>query len=190
MDTYKAIINRRSIRRFKQKPIKKECFEKIVNAGRLAPSAANLQPLRFLVVDDKELCEKVFENTGWAGYLKDWNPTKDEQPTGYILILIADKENKWADRDAGLAAANMCLSAENEGLGSCILLNFKKENIRKILNVPDEYILDSVLAFGYKDEKCKSVDMKNDSVEYYRDEDDILLVPKRKIKDCIFYNRF
>lgn len=190
MDTYQAILNRRSIRRFKQKSVKKELFEKIVNAGRLAPSAANFQPLRFLVVNNEKLCKKVFENTGWAGYLKDWNPSADEQPAGYILILIADKENKWAERDAGLAAANMCLAAENENLGSCILLNFKGKNIRKILNIPEEYILDSVIALGFKNEKCKAVEMENESVEYFRDENDVLLVPKRKLKDVMFINKF
>lgn len=190
MDTYKAIKKRRSIRRFKQKKIQKESFERIANAGRLAPSAANLQPLRFLVVNDEKLCNKVFENTGWAGYLKDWNPDVDEQPAGYILILIADEDNKYAIRDAGLAAANMCLEAENENLGSCILLNFEKESIRRILNIPDKFILDSVIALGYKDEECKAVDMRNDSVKYWRDEKDVLLVPKRKLEDCLFYNKF
>jgi len=188
MDTYQAITDRRSIRRFKQKPIDKKVLEKIANAGRLAPSAANLQPLRFLVVNDKELCEKVFKNTGWAGYLKDWNPSEDEQPTSYILILIADKNNKWASRDAGLAAANMCLAAENENLGSCILLNIKLENLREILNIPGKYVIDSLVALGYKDEKCKAVNMKEDSIKYYRDENDVLIVPKRKKEECIFYN--
>lgn len=188
MDTYQTIINRRSIRRFKQKTIDKKVLEKIANAGRLAPSAANLQPLRFLVVNDKKLCNQVFDNTGWAGYLPDWNPSKDEQPTGYILILIADKENKWASRDAGLAASNICLAAENENIGSCILLNIKQDNLREILHIPDEYVIDSLVALGYKDEKCKAIDMKDDSIKYYRDSNDVLIVPKRKKEDSIFYN--
>lgn len=190
MDTYQTILNRRSIRSFKQKPIEKKLFEKIVDAGRLAPSAANLQPLRFLVVNDENLCNNVFENTGWAGYLKDWDPDVDEQPRGYVLILIADRDNKWAVRDAGLAAANMVLAAENEGLGSCILLNFKKEKVRKILNIPEKFVLDSLIALGYKKEECRAVEMKDNSVKYWRDENNILWVPKRKLKDCIFYNKF
>lgn len=188
MDAYQAIVNRRSIRRFKQKKINKEIFEKIVNAGRLAPSAANLQPLRFLIADDEKLCNQIFKNLGWAGYLKDWNPSVDEQPKGYILILIADKNNKWADRDASLAAANMTIAAENENLGSCILLNIKKNVVKDILKISDEYILDSVIALGYKDEKSVIIDMKNDSCEYFRDENDTLLVPKRPLKDCMLYN--
>lgn len=62
MGIYETIISRRTIRKFKQETIDPEILKKLVNAGRLAPSAANLQPLEYLVVDDKDLKEKIFPN--------------------------------------------------------------------------------------------------------------------------------
>ena len=60
MNVYDAILSRRSIRRFQQKQISIDLLKKFINAARLAPSAANLQPLEFYIVNDKELCSKVF----------------------------------------------------------------------------------------------------------------------------------
>ena len=75
MNVYESILSRRSIRRFKQKEISLDILKKIVNSARLAPSAANLQPLEYLVITDKNLCSKIFETIGWAGYIKPkWTP--------------------------------------------------------------------------------------------------------------------
>ena len=60
MSIYETIISRRTIRKFDQKKIDPEILKKIVNAGRLAPSAANLQPLEYLIVDDEDLRKKYF----------------------------------------------------------------------------------------------------------------------------------
>ena len=95
MDVYKAILSRRSIRRFQQKQIPIELLKKFVNAARLAPSAANLQPLEYYVVNDRNLCDKVFETLGWAAYIKPkWAPSTEERPVAYIVMLAKDKTNK------------------------------------------------------------------------------------------------
>ena len=186
---YNDIISRRSIRRFRQKKIKRDLIEKMVNAARLAPSAANLQPLEFVIVDEKEICLKVFETLSWAGYLKDWNPSVDESPMAYIVILVNDKKNPWYLRDVSFAAANIVLTAENEGLGSCILCKFDKEKIREILDIPEEIIIDSIVALGYKAEHPTVEDMV-DSVKYWKDSQNVLHVPKRKLKDITHYNKY
>ena len=190
MDVYDAIISRRSIRRFQQKPIDIDLLKKFVNAARLAPSAANLQPLEYFVVTDKELCAQIFDTIGWAGYIKPkWTPSPNERPVSYIIILNKDTSKDWNIRDASLSAENIVLAAEAEEIGSCILLNVNKAKIKEILKIEEPFEIDSVIALGYKAEKSIVEDYK-DSVKYWRDENEVLHVPKRKLEDIIHINRF
>lgn len=189
-EIYKIINKRRSIRRYKQKPIILDILIKFVNAARLAPSAANLQPLEFCIVNDKDLCLKVFKAISWAGYIKpEWHPTEDERPVAYIILLVNDSKNPWYLRDVSFAASNIVLCAEGLGIGSCVLCKINKEKIRKSLKIPKQIIIDSVIALGYKAEQ-PIVENIVDSVKYYRDEKQILHVPKRKIKDILHINQY
>lgn len=186
---YKAIVTRRSIRRFQQKKLDIKILKKMVNAARLAPSAANLQPLEFFIVDDEKLCEKIFETTSWAAYIKPaWKPDKSERPVAYIIILVNDKNNSWYQRDASFAAENIVLTAESNDIGSCILCKIDREKIRKILKIPEKKIIDSLVALGYKAEQPVAVDLI-DSVKYWRDENEVLHVPKRKFEDVVHINK-
>ena len=188
MDVYEAILSRRSIRRFKQKSIQLDVLKKLVNAARLAPSAANLQPLEYLVVNEENLCSEIFQTISWAGYIKPkWIPSAQERPAAYIVMLIKDAENKWYLRDVSLASENIVIATEAEGLGSCILYNINRNKIRQILSIPEKIIIDSLIALGYKDEKSIVEEFK-DNVEYWRDENNIMHVPKRKLKDIIHLN--
>lgn len=190
MDVYKTIISRRSIRRFQQIPIQIELLKKFVNAARLAPSAANLQPLEFFIISDKILCEKIFETLSWAAYITPkWAPIKEERPVAYIVNLIKDSNNKWSDRDVSFASENIVLAAEDEGIGSCIMCKIDKTKIQEILNIPNQIIVDSVIALGYKAEKSVIEDF-NDSVKYWKDKKEVLHVPKRKLDDIIHINKF
>jgi len=190
MDVYEAIVTRRSIRRFKQIPIKLELLKKFVNAARLAPSAANLQPLEYFIVNDKKLCSKVFITLSWAAYIKPkWSPSENERPTAYIIILIKNNSNNWYKRDASFAAENIVLAAEGEGIGSCVLCKIDKEKLRDELNIPEEIIIDSVIALGYKQEKSVVEDFK-DSIKYWRDENNIMHVPKRKSEEITYINKY
>jgi nitroreductase len=190
MDVYEAILSRRSIRRFKQKQIPIKLLEKFVNGARLAPSAANLQPLEFFIVNDKDLCRKVFETLSWAAYIQPkWIPSPEERPVAYIIMLIKNPNNKFYLRDVSLASENVVLSAEEEGIGSCILCKIDRDKLREILKVPKSIIVDSVIALGYKAEKSVVVEYK-DSVKYWRDESKILHVPKKNLKDIIHINKF
>lgn len=190
MDVYKAILSRRSIRRFKQKQISLDLLKKFVNGARLAPSAANLQPLEFFIVNDKDLCNKVFETLKWAAYIKPtWTPSENERPVAYIVMLVNDKNNIYYLRDVSLASENIVLAAEEKEIGSCILCSVDREKLRKYLNVPKSIIIDSVIALGYKAEESIVEDYKG-SVKYFRDENEVLHVPKRKLKDILHINKF
>ena len=176
MDTYEVIKKRRSIRKFKDKPVPHQVLKKCVNAARLSPTAANIQPLKFITITDK--LKEVFSYTSWAGYV-DWSPDKEEMPRAYIAIL-KDKEKGW-DTDIGLAAQSICLTAVNEGLGTCILGAIDKEKLSKILPIPEGYELKLLVALGYPNEKSKVVE-DSENIEYYYD-DDVLKVPKMPLED-------
>jgi len=188
-EIYDTILKRRSIRSFKQKEIDFEILKKCVNAGRLAPSAANLQPLEFIIVNEKKTCSKIFNALGFAGYLKDWNPKESESPAAYIVILCNDPNNKWYVRDASFASENIVLTAEGYKIGSCVICNIDKEKIRDILKIPEKIIIDSVIALGYKNEKSVIKDY-TDSVKYYKDKDNVLHVPKKKMENVMHINKF
>ena len=190
MNVYDTILSRRSIRRFQQKQIPSKMLKKFVNAARIAPSAANLQPLEYVIVDKKELCAKIFQTIGWAAYLKPtWKPSKEERPTAYIVILTINVNNKYYLRDASLSAENIVLTAEENGIGSCILCKIDKERIKEILAIPGTAHVDSVIALGYKAENPVTEDL-TDSVKYWRDENEVLHVPKRKLRDVLHINKF
>ena len=190
MNVYDAILSRRTIRRFQKKPIKLDLLRRFVNAARLAPSAANLQPLEYFIVTKKEICSKIFEKIGWAAYITPkWTPSVEERPTAYIVILVKDINNKFYTRDVSLASENIVLVAEGEGVGSCILFNIDRDKIQEILKIPKTLHVDSIIALGYKAEHPVVEDLK-DSVKYWRDENEVLYVPKRKLEDIIHINKF
>jgi len=186
MSTYDLILKRRTIRKFKQRKIDKNTLEKLINAARFAPSAANLQPLKYVIVDKPEKVEKVFENVRWAGYIAPaGNPEKDERPVAFIAILV-DTEIKKNDyqHDIGAAVQNILLAALEEGIGTCWMGAIDRDKIRAVLNIPERYILDTVIALGYPAENPVAED-ENGSIKYYKDSSGVLHVPKRKLSDII-----
>jgi nitroreductase len=187
---YKTMVKRRSIRRFQQVPIELELLKRFVNAARMAPSAANRQPLEYFIVTEDMLRKKIFTTLNWVGYIKPrWAPDEKERPTAYIVILVTNIENRSYLRDVGLASANIILSAEEENIGSCIICSIDRDKIREILILPEELHVDSVIALGYKAEHPVVEDWKG-SVKYWRDQDDVLHVPKRELEDILHINKF
>ena len=89
MDIYETICQRRTVRRYKQDAIPEDILKKLINAARIAPSAANLQPVEYVIVNDKETVEKVFPTLKWAGYIAPaGNPPEGERPTAYLVVLV------------------------------------------------------------------------------------------------------
>jgi nitroreductase len=205
MDTYKTILKRRSIRSFNQKKIDKRIIRRMVNAARLAPSAANIQPLEFLAVTSKSLCPAIFKHLKWAGYISPaGTPKLGHEPVAYIIILV--NMNKVSSsvvkrderairfsfkpelRDIGAAAENIMLFAQSKGIGSCWLAAINKHGIKKALLLPRDIDVDSVIALGYPDMLSRIVKYKG-SIRYYLDKKGDMLVPKRPMKDIMHINR-
>ena len=175
MDVYGAIKKRRSIRRYKDEEVSRDVLKKCVDAARLSPTGANRQPLKFITIA-KNL-EEVFKHTNWAGYL-DWNPSKEEMPRAYVGII--KEKDSGLEMDVGIAAQSICLAALEEGLGSCMLGALDRDELEKILPVPKDYDLELMVALGYPAEKPSIVE-NQDSVEYYLEEDE-LIVPKKALE--------
>lgn len=192
MGTYELVLKRRAIRRFKNIAIPYEILEKCVNGARLAPSAANLQPLEYIIIDDEQLLPKVFDTLSWAGYIKPaGDPPPEHRPTAYIVVLIKQGAGYKGleNYDAGLAVENMILVALEEGIGSCCIHNINRDGLRELLNIPDDYIISLVLPLGYPDES-PVVEEFRESAKYWKDKDNVLHVPKRGLKDILHRNNF
>lgn len=184
------LYTRRTYRRFEQKDIPGEVVEEMLEAARLASSAANRQPLRYVVVQDKALVPKVFACTRWAGYLPKelGTPAEGEQPVLYVIVLQDTDVNASSDTDAGLAIGNMTLAAWNHGVGSCIIGSCTREVLAEMFGLSENEKIHTVVAFGYPSHKSEIVDMeKEGSWKYYLDEKKDYLVPKRTLADMVKY---
>lgn len=186
MSIYDLIRQRRTVRKFQQKKLDRVQLERMVDAARLAPSASNLQPLRYIIIDEEEKAAQLFKYVKWAGYITpEGNPKKGEEPVAYIVIL-ADTEVRKAgyELDAGAAAQNIILSALEEGIGSCWIASIERDAVRKMLNIPDRYVINTAVALGYPSEN-PVIEEESGSIRYYKDEKGVLHVPKRKLADII-----
>lgn len=191
MNIYRLILKRRSIRNFKQKPLSLKFLKKLINAARLAPSGANLQPLEYLCVNDPAVCGQIFQELAWAAYISPkGTPKEGQRPIAYILLLVNLSIRKESYQyDIGAAMENMILTALGEGVGSCWLGSINRPRLSRILNVPPDFLIDSVLALGYPNEDPKLEKLK-DSYKYWKDSNHRLHVPKRNINNIIHVNKF
>ena len=192
MNTYELALKRRSIRRFKNIAIPYEILEKCVNAARLAPSAANLQPLEYIIVDDEQLLPRIFDTLKWAAYIRpEGDPPPGHRPMAYIAVLIKSGigYKTLENYDAGLAVENMILVALEEGIGSCCIGGININRLSELLNIPEDYIISLVLALGYPDES-PVVEEFRESPKYWKDKDNVLHVPKRGLKEILHRNNF
>jgi len=188
MTVYELIRKRRTVRKFTQEPIPHDILLKLVDAARVAPTGMNIQPLRYKIVEDAETVKKVFGLVGFAAKIAPHgNPKPGEEPTAYILTLVdKDVRAKGYDDDVGAATENMMLAALEEGIGSCWMGNIKREALRELLNIPDKYIIDTLVALGYQAEEPVQEDVPAGSdLSYYKDENGVLHVPKIRLEDVI-----
>ena len=187
MSVYETILKRRTIRIFKNKRIPKKILEKLIDAARLAPSARNLQPIEYLVVDDPKLCDLIFENVYFGGEVEKLRK-KENRPVAYILVLVNKKiRESGFEHDVGLAVGNIVLAAMEKKIGSCIMGAIEREKIKKILKIPKNYHLDLIVALGYPAEKPV---LEEGEGKYWRDEKGTLHVPKRPLEKILHWNKF
>ncbi len=180
---------RRSIRRFQQKPISFSILKECVNCARLSPSGKNLQPLEYIIVTDSSLRKKLFSCLHWAGYLPSWQPSEDEQPMAYIVLISSKKKEVLVAYDMGIASAHIVLFAETKDIGSCILLNIDAKRIGQMLNLPNSHKIEGVIALGYKKE-YPVIETDEHNRKYWFDEKQVLHVPKRPLDNVFHEQRY
>ncbi len=192
MSVYETVQKRRTIRRFQQKKVPLITLRKVVDSARMGPSAMNLQPWEFIIVDSPELVANVFLHTKWAGYLptEQGPPPQGQEPTAFIVVLRNHRfKSKWTGHDIGAAVENMILVALEEGVGTCWIASINRRPVMDALNVPNDYEIDSLLALGYPAEEPKAFDL-DESVKYFRDDEGRLYVPKRTMHSVVSHNKF
>jgi nitroreductase len=194
VEVLKNIFERRSVKKYKDIPVDKEIIEKIVDAGRMAPSAHNIQPWKFYILTKRDtirLFSKEIAKVVMAALIKEGpmgvikiaaaalynlhlgDLSKGPDPVFYnapvVVFLTAPGDNEWAIYDVNMCAQNMMLAAKSLGLDSCPLGIGKYVEHTKIfyklqIPFPDRVLL--ALIFGYGDESPKAHKRIRDNVFY------------------------
>jgi nitroreductase len=151
------ISRRQSVRAYSDKPVEKEKLARCIEAARLAPSACNAQPWKFIVIDDPVLKNQIADLT--ADKLLSMNHFTKQAPVHIAIVreganftsnvgqVLKDKEFPLID--IGIATAQFCLQATAEGLGTCIMGWFKEKQIKHLLNIPKSKRLELIITLGY-----------------------------------------
>ncbi len=141
-DFIKLIKNRRSVREYTNKPIEKRILEEIVDCGRLAPSARNIQPWVFLVVTEKEKLEIISEQMEYGRFIRN---------AAACIVICGDRKAKRYVEDCCIASENIMLSAKSLGIGSCYVAALGKDvkGVRELLRVPENFEIICFISLGY-----------------------------------------
>lgn len=182
------VLKNRSYRRFfQERPVGEDTLKSLVDLARLAPSAANLQPLKFILSWESGLNASIFPNLRWAGYLKDWpGPAEGERPSAYIVILGDEAISKRPGCDHGIAAQTILLGAVEAGLGGCIIASIDRAGLKEALSIPDGFEILMAIALGSPKETVAIEPMGAEGdVKYWRDAEGVHHVPKRPLDEVI-----
>ena len=154
------VRKRRSIRTYLDKPVPKEDLLRCIEAARLAPSACNSQPWKFIIVDEprlvKMICEKAFSGV--------YSINKFAKDAPVLIVVVSEKE-KFASKmggyfrgtnycllDIGIACEHLILEATELGIGTCWLGWFNEKSVKKTLKVPRNKKIDAIISMGYRKE--------------------------------------
>ncbi len=153
MEAIDALKKRRSIRSFKNNSVDRETVKEILDCARLAPSANNIQPWEFVVVENAAMRKEIASLTDYGGFIR-------EAP---VLIVVLSKNTKYYLEDGCAATMNILNAAYALGLGSCWVAGDKKayaNKVKELLKVPPGFSLISLIPIGYQGEKGWSMSSK------------------------------
>lgn len=173
-----------------ERQITEEELTELVDYARLCPSSVNGQPFRYYISWKKEEADRIQAQTMWARALPEITlPHPGMCPTAFIVICQDTRLDEALNRyqkDVGIVAQTMLLAAAEKGLGGCMIGSFNAGGIRKELKLPEYLVPMLVVAIGEPKETIvlKEID-EGESITYYRDENDVHYVPKRKLKDIV-----
>ncbi len=141
------IKRRRSVRKFDSAKIPDEHMEQILEAARWAPSGANAQPWRFVVVTQKETLAAIAKSCFYKVF-----KSRHVAEAGAVVVICADPEagSQTYIIDSAIAGTNMTLMATSLGIGSCWIGAFEEQALRSILHIPERMKIIALIAFGYE----------------------------------------
>lgn len=174
MDFAQLILQRESVRKYVNRPVEKEKIERIMESCRMAPSACNAQPWRFVVVTDPDLKDKVARaTTGPATPINRFAPQASvivalvaEPPNWLSKIGSSIKDKDYYLMDIGIVADHFCLQAADLGLGSCMIGWFDEKKVRELLHIPGKRRIPLLITLGYpaKEKTRKKIRKKPDKL--------------------------
>ncbi len=142
MDALEALKTRRSVRAFRDEPIPRTVLEDVIDCGRMAATAINIQPWDFVVVTDRAMLRRIAGTTDYGKFI--------DQAAACVLVLCGD--TKYYLEDGSAAAQNILLAARAHGLGSCWVAGDKKpyaSDICRLVGAPRGHKLVSLIPLGY-----------------------------------------
>ncbi len=181
------VMRARTYRRFCQDALDESTLRDLVDLARLSASAANRQPLKYMIACTADVNARIFPHLAWAGYLRDWDgPDENERPTGYIIVLGDTEISADFGIDCGIAVQNVLLGACEKGLGTCIVGAIRREALRQVLRIPDRFEILLVIAVGKPMETVVLESVREDgNIEYWRDDEGAHHVPKRSLDEVL-----
>ena len=182
------VLANRSYRRFDaRESIDEQKVRSLVDLARCTPSAANLQPLKYVISCDSQRNATVFSTLSWAGYLADWaGPEEGERPTAYVIVLGDTRIAKSFGCDQGIAAQTILLGAVERGYGGCIFGSIDRDRLRRELSIEDHLEILLVIALGKPVETVVLEEVRGEgSIKYFRDEAGVHHVPKRALDEIV-----
>jgi len=181
------ITKNRSYRRFNETvaiPFKK--LREWIDLARLTPSAANLQPVRYIAVTDRDWNGRIFPLLRWAAYLPDWDgPVPGEHPSAYIIMLSPREKGPYTTMDAGIALQTILIAAVGDGFGGCAIASCDKPKLAKLLKIPAPLEVTLVIALGKPVEQVVIDPVQDNNIRYWRDDQQVHHVPKRSLEEII-----
>ena len=186
--SFKEIVYKtRSYRRFDESfRIGTDILEGFIDLARMSASAANRQPLKYLIYNTPDDCRRIFPNLAWAAYLSDWQgPAEGERPSAYIIILGDKSITESFNADPGISAQTIMLGATEAGLGGCMIASIKRDALRNELKIPEQYEIILALAVGKPAETVVVEEIRGNDVKYWRDSNNVHHVPKRPLDELI-----
>ena len=172
----------------------KEELMELVNVTRFAASSVNRQPFAYYIAWEKDEVDKIQKLTKWARGLPQMTlPHPGMCPTGWVIVL---HNTDWAPnverfrQDRGIVAQTLLLAAAEKGLGGCMIGNYVPDEVKAALDLPDNMVPVLIIALGKPAEKIVITEVGEDGdVNYYRDENDVHYVPKRKLEDIVLMRK-
>jgi nitroreductase len=166
MEVQKALLNRRSIRKYKEQKISKDDIDKILKAAMYAPSAMNLQPWHFVVIDDRDVLIETIKSIPYAEMLK--------QSAAAILVCGdagVEKNESWLLQNCSATTQNILLSAHGLGIGSCWIaihgMDDVYKNVKTQFKLPENVVPVALISLGYPDEEVKADErFKEEKIHY------------------------